>query len=555
MSAPVTSLFPPVRKYPQANTPGPRLGILWQKRRGHIAENLRALLGGPSAPKVFDEGEHFRGCHVKGRVPQRSLAASIVWHAVLAVVLIEFGAILLSGGPTQNFDNVELSWSGPVNDLPAISPTRNTKLPSPPGDREKSLTKRGADAFHPRQTIISAPKVPTHPRQTLIRPDAPPVAPKILPQLPNIVLWNGEPQDPRRNIASEKLLKQPKAKVQTAANVATPDLPNEEKNLSDISIASTTPQLVRPALTISSGHGTVAAPRTSNATASSAEPAPEFGTDMSNQRVIALSATPGPAAPPPPIPAGNVAARISISPDGPNPGAPTGPDKGASGNGGGAGNNRAVVVPGISVSGGDSAHPHSVSGVGNSNSAGNSPGSLRLEPGTGAKRDTPTEAPSNKPISERIKPGSPPEHIFGSRTVYMLSVNMPNLSSVSGSWILKFAEFDDESGSAPHPPIGVPLPARKGTLSGPQLLRKVDPQYPPEQVKEHIEGEVILYAVIRDDGSVDSIQVARKLDPVLDKTAMEALAEWKFKPAQRNGVAVPLEAIIHIPFRSTQRDY
>jgi TonB family protein len=257
------------------------------------------------------------------------------------------------------------------------------------------------------------------------------------------------------------------------------------------------------------------------------------------------------------------------SPDGPKPGVPSGSEKGSSGNGnaggnsdspGGktngnaAGNNRGAVVPGISVSGGDSAHSPGISGVGNSNSAGNPSRSLRLAPGTLAKNDSTPDSASNKPISERIKPGSPPEHIFGGRTIYTLNVNMPNLSSISGSWILKFAELDENSGS-PHSQIGATAIVRTGALSGLQALRKVDPQYPPEQVKEHIEGEVILYAIIREDGSVDSIQIARSLDPVLDKSAMEALAEWKFTPAQRNGVPVSLEAIIHIPFRSARHDY
>jgi outer membrane biosynthesis protein TonB len=54
---------------------------------------------------------------------------------------------------------------------------------------------------------------------------------------------------------------------------------------------------------------------------------------------------------------------------------------------------------------------------------------------------------------------------------------------------------------------------------------------------------------------VDSIQIAHPLDPVLDKNAMEALAGWKFTPAQRNGVPVALEAIVHIPFHSNPSDY
>jgi TonB family protein len=71
-------------------------------------------------------------------------------------------------------------------------------------------------------------------------------------------------------------------------------------------------------------------------------------------------------------------------------------------------------------------------------------------------------------------------------------------------------------------------------------------------MNEHVEGEVILYAVIRSDGSVDSIQLVRGIDERLDANAMSALSQWKFRPAERNGAPVELEAIVHIPFRAPE---
>jgi len=43
------------------------------------------------------------------------------------------------------------------------------------------------------------------------------------------------------------------------------------------------------------------------------------------------------------------------------------------------------------------------------------------------------------------------------------------------------------------------------------------------------------------------------IDPQLDTNAMRALAQWKFRPAERNGEPVDLEAIVHIPFHLPQR--
>jgi TonB family protein len=124
-----------------------------------------------------------------------------------------------------------------------------------------------------------------------------------------------------------------------------------------------------------------------------------------------------------------------------------------------------------------------------------------------------------------------------------LYVNMPNMTSAAGSWVLNFAELDEMDPSAYQK-------LTKSELTGPVPLRKVDPKYPPELRTTHVEGEVILYAIIRKDGSVDSIQLVHSVDPLLDANAMEALAQWKFQPGEKRGEAIDLEAVVHIPFRS-----
>jgi protein TonB len=80
-------------------------------------------------------------------------------------------------------------------------------------------------------------------------------------------------------------------------------------------------------------------------------------------------------------------------------------------------------------------------------------------------------------------------------------------------------------------------------------LQKVDPKYPQTLITERVAGEVVLYAIIRRDGSVDSIQLVRGIDQQLDANAIKALHQWKFRPGAKQGTPVELEAIVHIPFR------
>jgi len=144
---------------------------------------------------------------------------------------------------------------------------------------------------------------------------------------------------------------------------------------------------------------------------------------------------------------------------------------------------------------------------------------------------------------ESPKLDAPPEKLLGSKRIYTLHVNMPNLTSASGSWVLNFAELEEmEAGSYPR--------TAASDIAGPVPLRKVDPKYPPELRTGHVEGEVTLYAIIRKDGTVDSIQLVHGVDSRLDANAMEALAQWKFRPAEKRGEAIDLEAVVHIPFRS-----
>ena len=82
--------------------------------------------------------------------------------------------------------------------------------------------------------------------------------------------------------------------------------------------------------------------------------------------------------------------------------------------------------------------------------------------------------------------------------------------------------------------------------------RKVDPAYPMQLMRENVHGTVILYAVIHTNRSVKSVRVLRGVDDRLDRFASEAVAQWKFDPATKDGVPVDVEATFQIPFRPSR---
>ena len=536
----------------------PQLGIDWGSFHQGIGSSLEVVFSKSPVPKKFTIEGFFKYCWIESRLPRRALIAAALWHIVFFVM--PFPQFPARARHNPAFDNVELSWSGPINDLPLLemkAPTAEPeRKPVPRGEPEKPLPPEGADTFHPRQHIFSDPVHPNHPRQTLINSAAPPAPPKILPSMPNIVQIQDMPGParPRLVISKDELAKlHPKQRRVAAATAApAPDVPVFEQKPGDVAMIVTANGPARPNLELNAG----AAPRIAQkAQTGDAGPAPDVGekplagASSNSSTLIALSATPAPPAPVAP-PQGNLAARVSISPEGQKPGAPGGSPKrtaaeaGAAGNtpssgGTGAGSNAGNGPIDISIRGGNPPANKGTSGLAATPKiSAPAPHTLITRPDPHAEDEPVRTGPPN---FAALPPGAKPEQIFESKKIYKMQIEMPNLNSATGSWILNFAELRTNP-DAPRVP--------STDLNGPTPIRKVDPKYPPTLINEHVEGEVVLYAVIRRDGSVDSIQLVRGVDEELDKNAMNALSQWKFRPATRQGEPVELEAIIHIPFHA-----
>lgn len=535
----------------------PQLDIAWGSFHQGMGSSFGVLFSRWPVPKKSAIEGFFKYCWIEGKLPRRALIAAALWHIVFFVM--PYPRLPARAHHNPAFDNVELSWSGPINDLPLLDmkAPRQEPKPTPRNEPDKPLPPEGAEAFHPRQHIFSDPVHPNHPRQTLINSAAPPEPPKILPSLPNIVQIQDipGPARPRLVISKEELAKlHPKQKhsVAAATDAPPPDVPVFEQKAGDVAMIAPANGPARPKLELNPG----AAPRLAQkAQAGEAGPAPDVGATQlagvngNSSTLIALSAAPTPPAPVAP-PQGNLAARVSISPEGKKPGVPGGSPVGTpgansaagstpSGTTTGAGNNAGTGPMDVSIRGGNPPANKGTSGLAATpRISAPTPHTLITRPEPHAEDDPVRTGPPN---FTALPPGAKPEQIFASKKIYKMQIEMPNLNSATGSWILNFTELRTDP-NAPR------LPSTD--LNGPSPIRKVDPKYPPTLINEHVEGEVVLYAVIRRDGSVDSIQLVRGVDDELDKNAMNALSQWKFRPATRQGEPVELEAIIHIPFHA-----
>jgi TonB family protein len=86
-------------------------------------------------------------------------------------------------------------------------------------------------------------------------------------------------------------------------------------------------------------------------------------------------------------------------------------------------------------------------------------------------------------------------------------------------------------------------------ITAPKVLHKVEPKYTQEAKDAKIEGAVVLKVVVTSEGKADNIEVVKGLDPGLDQSAMDAVAQWEFQPGTKDGQPVNVAATIEVNFR------
>lgn len=87
-------------------------------------------------------------------------------------------------------------------------------------------------------------------------------------------------------------------------------------------------------------------------------------------------------------------------------------------------------------------------------------------------------------------------------------------------------------------------------VTKPVLINKVNPTYPEEAKKDKIQGEVILEAMIGQDGKVLDVTVKKSPDDRLSKSAMEAVKQWTFQPAKdAKGNVIKVKTTLTVNFR------
>jgi TonB family protein len=93
-------------------------------------------------------------------------------------------------------------------------------------------------------------------------------------------------------------------------------------------------------------------------------------------------------------------------------------------------------------------------------------------------------------------------------------------------------------------------PFRPGAgIAAPRVLREVKAEYTEDARRAGITGEVVLEIVVRRDGAVGDVRLLKGLGGGLNDRAIQAVRQWRFAPATRQGVAVDVVVEVAVDFK------
>lgn len=93
-------------------------------------------------------------------------------------------------------------------------------------------------------------------------------------------------------------------------------------------------------------------------------------------------------------------------------------------------------------------------------------------------------------------------------------------------------------------------PYRPGSgIEPPQLVREVKADYTEDARQRGVSGDVLLEIVVRRDGTVGDIKVLQGLGSGLNDRAVQAVRQWRFTPARRQGTPVDVIVEVAVEFK------
>lgn len=87
-----------------------------------------------------------------------------------------------------------------------------------------------------------------------------------------------------------------------------------------------------------------------------------------------------------------------------------------------------------------------------------------------------------------------------------------------------------------------------GDVKPPKLVHYVEPSFSPNSKEAYVEGTVKISTIVTVDGVPTELHVVSGLNSEEDRTALDALKQWKFEPGTKQGQAVNVRVTVEVSF-------
>ncbi len=522
--------------------------------------SVAALLSRPKLPVQKNLKYLYRDASLTGfHAPSFGVANSVFLHCLLILGILFLPLAFPTRAPALKaaFLPPEVLFypvpePRPASRLPRIAPRGPGGRPGS-GIHPKVAPAPGKTVSMGALTAISKPLHPDNKRQTIIQPASPPDLriPNDL-KLPNLSL--GSEAAPKKPTFDLSIKKPAQENSKLSAEMATP---LAETNADYSLTTRLQPTNSQPKLPIPTGGIPRAVRRdsgTDGSTGSTGPEVPEVGAAGDGRAILVLGIDPSGANSRLVLPPGNRWGDFSIAPGTGDSGSPGGRPGGAAGGGGSGGNGRAGdesvgLGPGKEGGGGGKdGSPGSLSIKGTGNSVG---GVAMLDPHIEAKMIYPVtlKGPTsrkNQMIVSAGPMGGGGLSVYGAlpcSKIYTIFLPMNN-----SNWTMQYCQKSSASSGASEPDSqSTVLRLETGLVPpDPDLDSRFDFKrlsLPPGKARQLI----VLKGTLREDGTVDDVEIYQGLVPQMDEAARLAFSRWKFRPAMRGGKPVAIELLVGIP--------
>jgi TonB family protein len=87
-----------------------------------------------------------------------------------------------------------------------------------------------------------------------------------------------------------------------------------------------------------------------------------------------------------------------------------------------------------------------------------------------------------------------------------------------------------------------------GGVAAPEVIHSVEPEFTEDARRANFQGSVSIRLIVDSQGNPQDVQLVRHLGMGLDEKAIEAVRQYKFKPAMYQGHPVSVQIVIDIDF-------